>query len=110
MKVTAKTDISNVEGEDDIKRFSTIFFKQAADALNGNLTIADNFKWSFVTVIFTTADTEVPVSHSLAAVPNGYILAGASVSLNLYDGDSTNTSTRLYLKSSAAGTAKVLIF
>jgi len=110
MKINATPDLSNLTEISEVTRFGTRILKQLFDALNGNLTVADNFKWDSVSVEFGTADTEVQVVHTLGQVPNGYILAGATVAMSLFDGDTANTTTELYIKSNAVGTATVLIF
>ena len=65
-------------------------------------------------VVFTsngTANTEDAVAHKLGHKPNGYVVVKQDKAATLYDSGTTNTTTYLYVKSSAATVAwTVLVF
>lgn len=109
MKITAAADVSNVKG-DDVQRFVSAFLTQTQDAINGNLTFSENIKAKVVSVNFTSANNQVQVSHGLGQTPTGYILVGSSAAMSLYNGTSANTGELLYIRSSAVGSASVLVF
>lgn len=109
MKITVATDLSNIKDE-DITRFVSQFTSQTADIINGNISFADNFKAQTLSVTFSSANTDVQVSHGLKKVPTGYIIVGASSAMSVYDGSSSNTADLFYVRSSATGTARILIY
>lgn len=110
MKVTATPDISNVETIDDVKRFSTACLKQLVESVNGNLILTENVKASVVSVSFGSADSDTAVAHNLGKPPVGFILCGASVAMSLYNGSTAANNTTIFIKSTAAGSASVLVF
>lgn len=110
MKITATPDISNLQTLDDTTRYVSQCLTQIVSVLNANVTFSDNFKATQISVNFTAANAEQAISHSLGKVPSGYFLVGASVALNLYNGTSDNTDSKIYIKSSAIGTAAIIIF
>jgi hypothetical protein len=109
-KVNASPDISNVEDLEQVKRFTSICLKQIVDNINGNLRFQDNFKAVIVDVSFSAADTSTQFGHSLGITPTGYILIQSSAAMVLYDGSSGNTESLVYLRSSATGSGKILLF
>lgn len=76
------------------------------------LGFTDNFDGVFVT--FTSnaiADTEDDVTHTLKKIPTGFIVTSRDKGAVLYDGGTTNTTTKIYLKSNVASTTyKIFIF
>jgi len=109
MKITVAANLSNVSQE-DLGRFTSQFTEQVKDAINGNLSFADNFKAQTVSVTFDSANAEVQVSHGLKKTPTGYIVVGTSAAMSVYDGSSSNTAELFYVRSSATGTARILLF
>lgn len=110
MKITANRDIASVGEISQVARFTTLFIENATNVINGNIEFGDNIKSQKVSVVFSTANVEVQVSHGLGRVAQGYFLVGSTVAMSLYDGTTSNTAVNLYLKSSVAGTAQVMVF
>jgi hypothetical protein len=108
-KISASADVSNVE-MGDLSRFVTQFQNNVLDVVNGNLTFGENIKSQLAPVSFGAANTEVQIGHTLKKVPSGYIVAAASVAMQVFNGTSANTSEFLYIQSTAAGSAQILIF
>lgn len=109
MKIKAFDDISNVEGEEEIKRYVTQFNQAVKDAINGNIDFVDNCRTNIVSITFSASNTDTTVGHGLGRVPQGYILVGSSSAMSVYNG-SGNTASQVTLRSSATGTASVLLF
>jgi hypothetical protein len=110
MKITAGTNLSNVNSVDELKRFTGIFASEVAQILNANILFADNFTSKVLSFVFPSANKTIGMNHGLGVIPGGYILIGANVALSLFDGVQKNTVDIIYLQSNAAGTAKVLVF
>ncbi len=110
-KVATTQTVSNTEGLEDLKRYVSIQIDDILSEINGRLTFADNLRTRVLNIAFKSADAlEVP--HSLGAVPNGYILIGSDLPVQLSDGGAS-TTTSIILK--ATGTtypinARVMIF
>lgn len=109
MKIKAGSAVSNLDTE-EFKRYVSIWIDQASDVINGRLSLSDNFDAQFISVQFSAINTQVEVGHTLGRIPQGYIVVGLSAALTVYDGNATNTSAVLYLKSSAVGTARLFVF
>jgi hypothetical protein len=63
-------------------------------------------------LVFTSngaANTEDAILHKLGHVPNGYIVVRQDKASIVYDSGTAWTTTTIYLKSSAASTAWILI-
>ena len=63
------------------------------------------------TVTFTSADTEVSITHYLSRKPIGYIVVNIDKDATIYDSGTAWTVDKIYLKSSADTTiASLIIF
>jgi hypothetical protein len=107
--IKASSDIDGVP-EDQFKRFVQIFLQDAQRVVNGSIELLKNVKLKSKTITFTAANTNVTVQHGLGFTPNGYIMAGGTAAMVIYDGSVTKSSSNITLKSSAAGTATILFF
>lgn len=108
MKITASPDVDRVKPE-ELARYTSIFLSQVVEKFNKNLNFTDDFSGNIINVTFSSANVDVASIHGLGRVPSGYIILGASAAMSVYDGASANTSSLIYLRSSAAGVAKVLV-
>lgn len=103
-------NISNLKTIDDLIKYLSPVLSEISDTINGKLDFDSNIRTSFVTCVFTAANVETAITHTVGRVPMGYILAGSSAVTRLYDGTTANTDSIIYLKSDAAVTARILIF
>lgn len=103
-------DLSNLKLDADLLRFLSQAFKQISDIVNGKLLFTDNLDIQIISCSFTAANQSSQFSHSLNRVPTGYITVGASSAMIVFSGATANTASLIYLQSSAAGTAQVLLF
>lgn len=94
----------------DLPRFLTLFGEQVARILNNGLDFETNFNSKLVSLTFSSANVDTSVAHGLGRVPSGYIIIGLSADLTVYDGIGTNTTTNLFLRASATGTARLLVY
>lgn len=86
------------------------FLKDLRDQVNGSLQFDQNLKTQTVHTSFGATNTDVAVSHNLGTVPSGYILAGASAPMSLFNGSKANTASLLYLRSNNVGSATIVVF
>ena len=108
-KIQASTGIAQVKPE-EVQRFVDLFCQDVTRVVNGNLDFATNFNAKALSVNFSAANTDVAVAHGLGRVVVGYVQTGASAAMSLYDGSKASTSSTLYLRSSATGTARILVY
>lgn len=108
-KVTASTDIQQVK-PDEVARFTDLAFQDIVSTLNGNLDFQTNFNCKILSVTFSAANTQVAISHGLGRIPAGYLQISSSVAASVYNGDSSSSSSVLYLKSSAPATVGLIVF
>ena len=109
MKFTGTTSIAQVKPE-EVQRFVDIALSQIVQILNGRITPADNFDCNILSISFSAANTEVGTPHTLGREPAGYYCIGSTDATTLYDGSSANTARLIYLRATAATTARVLVF
>jgi hypothetical protein len=106
-----RTDIQDVARNID-SDITAVF-----QAVNGNLrfgssgsgTNGENIAGQWVTFSTTTANTEVAVTHSMGAIPVGFIVTNINVGGVVYTSGTAWTTTKVYFKCSAA-TATITIF
>lgn len=110
MKLKVPTQFNNLAEWVKAARFVDIVLDQITALVNGRLTFSDNFLQQTTSVTFSAANTDTTVPHSLGFLPNGYIVVGRSANMVIYDGATANTTTNLYLRSSATGSASIIIF
>lgn len=108
-KITASEKMDALDA-DDLPRWLTNFLREVKNILNGKINFRDNFDGQIVSVEFEAADTDTLVSTRLRRTPTSYIILGKSANMVIYDGDTDSSTGNIYLKASAIGTAKLLIF
>lgn len=93
------------------------FFKSCTEVLNrittilgGEVDLTENCKTTFAGVSFAASGVDVAITHGLNRVPKGYIVAGKSVTMDITDGSGSNTTKTLFIRSTAVGYARLLIF
>lgn len=103
--------ISNLKTLDDVIRYNSIVFDAFLNTFTGNISFTDNIFVSRVDLSFTGANTETIVNHTLKVIPTGYIKVRSSAAMEIYD-SSVNLWNKgyIYVKSSAIGTATILVF
>lgn len=109
-KLTSSSDFGNIADLEGLKRWLTIWAGDVTAQINGGINFGTNINGNIIDVIFTAANTEQAVTHSLNKIPTGYVMMGTSASTVLYNGSTTNTVTVMYLKASAAATVKIFVF
>jgi len=109
MKFTV-VDLSNVSELSDVRRFTALSINQLASIVNNGLLFSDNFDATIVTVNFAANNVDQAIAHGLNRIPSGYIELTKSVAMIVYTGSGTWTTSSIYLRSNAVGTANILIF
>jgi hypothetical protein len=108
-KITASSDFDRIEAE-EIPRILTLFADQVVQIVNGGLEFSANFNAKTVSITFASANTDTSVGHGLGRTPAGYLVTSRSANMVIYDGSVANNTSTLILRSSAPGTASVLVF
>lgn len=111
MRLTASTDIDRSKDNiEDALKFTTLALEQIGQILNNGLFFSDNFNAKILTITFSAANVDVGSLHGLGRVPTGYQQIGQSAAAIVYDGASANSTSLLYLKSSAVAQVRILVF
>jgi hypothetical protein len=110
MKITT-TPPKNILQIDDEEVRNTLadFMTTTLFAVNGNLEFS-NMKVNFVDVLFVIANRDTDVRHNLERKPQGYIMISRSVPLTIYNGQNDWNEKSLFLKATAQGTARLIVF
>lgn len=100
----------NIENTKEEQRIVTLtrFLKQVYTILNRGINPQDNFRGAILNCEFTSADTSIIFKHNLSFTPQYYLVAGISVNMVIYEFVANNVN--ISLKSSAVGTAQILVF
>ena len=107
MKLRESAYIEGLE-ESAFRTYLGRFLERTREIINGRISVDDNLDASIVTFKFLVANSPFTVRHNLNRVPNGYVIIGKSADMNVYDGIGNASSTKISLRSSAVGTAKIL--
>jgi hypothetical protein len=110
MKLKIPATVSNAESWQELQRYVAQSIDAIASLLNGRVGFIDNCQVSYVTVVFPSASTTISVDHTLGVQPTGYIVVGKNAGAHVFDGDTANTTSKLYVQASAAMTARLLVF
>jgi hypothetical protein len=110
VKIQSPKSPTNVEDWIELKRFTSIALDDILSVLNGNIGFTDNCLTTLVSVTIGTANKDVEVRHNLGFTPNGYIVAGLTKNMVIFDGTQAATKTTLYVQGSASGVARLLVF
>lgn len=110
MKITEGSNLSNITDATEFQKQASKAIAQISMAINGNIEPLTNLKCQQLAISFAAADIDTPFGHGLNRVPVGYFVIGASVAMSVYSGSVPMNSDVVTLRSSAAGTATILIF
>ncbi len=109
MKLKTVQTLSNIDTLEELVQFTSIGFDDIAGLLNGKLDF-DNLSTTTIEATFSAANAEITFDHKLGRAPLGYIVKGLSAALIVYDGMNSATADKIYLKASATGTARLILF
>ncbi len=109
MKIKTIQTLSNIETLEELIKFVSISFDDVVNVVNGNIGF-DNLGVFMLNATFSAANAEITFEHKLGRAPSGYLVKGLTAAMTVYDGVTANTADKIYLKSSAAGTARLIIF
>ncbi len=109
MKIKGATDLTQFNTLAEVKAWVSKFLAEVAQVVNGQLSLTDNVKATIISATFAAPNTEISVAHPLGRAPTGYLVVGLTVSMSVFDGTSQNDSERIYLRSSAAGVARLWV-
>ncbi len=107
-KVNSKTNVSNIQTLEELRRYTSISLSDIANAINGNLTFSENLQIQAIDVTFLTANTVSTVPHGLGRVPLMWISGNMSTNSVIYQGKAADASF-LYLAASAASNVRILV-
>ena len=112
MKLDRQNAFDKVKTLDDLISAMQIFATNVGEIVNSGIRFNQNFRCQIIEVDFTDANTDTTFSHSLNSVPTGYLALTKSAAMIIYNGSSTNffAKTTCTLRSSAIGTANIMIF
>ena len=110
MRIKVPQDVSQVESWEELRRYVAQVLPLLTQVINGQVDLVDNASTSLVTATFPSANQELAVGHRLKRIPQGYLIVGTNSSFSVFDGVTDNSSETIYLRASAAGTARVLVF
>lgn len=96
--------------QNDMPRWLTIFLSEVKRALNNGLNFSDNFDGRVLEVTFSAANSDQIVNTGLRRIPQNYIVINRSANMTVYNGNAASSVGTIYLRSSAVGTARLLIF
>ena len=110
MKIKTTQNVANLKTLEELIRYCGKTFQDILAEFNGRVDLLDNCATELLDLTFTSSGVEVSSKHNLGRAPRGYLVAGASAAIQIYDGQSVNTSEFIFFRANGAARAKVLIF
>lgn len=107
-KISAKSNISNCTGWEELMRYASQFLVDCANQINGNLTFQDNISSRIVGATFTVATGSVIVPHGLGRMPLMWTSGSLTANAVIYETRSADANN-VYLAASAICGAKILV-
>jgi len=110
-KITVPVTMNNLTTSDpSYNTYLSQLLGQIQNILNGHVSLTDNCQTQIVSAQFHAANANQGFPHTLNKIPSGYILVGAAAATNIYNGTQANTVNTIYLQSTVATSASVLVF
>lgn len=107
-KISAKANVSNCTGWEDLMRYASQFLQDCANQVNGNITFQDNISSRVVPATFAVANATVIVSHGLGRVPLMWTSGSISANSVIYQTKAADQNN-VYLAASVVCSAKILV-
>ncbi len=109
-KIKSSHELTNIKDPGAFQQKASEFLDEVGDIINGKIEFDKNMLTQTVSAVFTAANTDLAVTHSLAKTGLKYIPCSKTVAMDIYHGDASDTSNVIYLKSSVVGTASIILF
>jgi hypothetical protein len=103
-------EVKTVTTLEDLKVNVSKTMTELIQLVNGKISFSDNFDGRIASAAFTSMGVDTQVVHGLNRIPVGYIVCKANAPLSVYDGSRASDNNNIYLRSSAVGTANILVF
>ncbi len=107
-KISAKANVSNCTGWEDLMRYVSQFLQDCLNQVNGNITFQDNISAKVVAASFPTINATVIVAHGLGRVPLMWTSGSISANAVIYETKAADQNN-VYLAASAVCNAKILV-
>lgn len=109
-RITRDTAIDGVKDDAEKWRFLVQWLEELVSIINNGLKFSDNFDSKIINVTFSAANTDTSVAHGLGRAPAGYLVTSLSASMVIYNGSVGSNGTNLILRSSATGSAGLIVY
>jgi len=110
MLIQTPRAVDNCDDWEELKRFTALTLKDIVNLINGNINLTENCQARLVEVVCGVPNIDVRVNHNLGVVPSGYLVSGRTANMVIYDGQGKASATDIFIRASAAGTVKILVF
>lgn len=107
-KISAKANVSNCTGWEDLMRYVSQFLQDCFNQVNGNITFQDNISARVVPASFTIANATVILPHGLGRVPLMWTSGSITANSVIYETKAADQNN-VYLAASALCSAKILV-
>ncbi len=107
-KISAKANVSNCTGWEDLMRYVSQFLQDCLNQVNGNITFQDNISARVVAATFATTNATVILPHGLGRVPLMWTSGNLTASAVIYQTKAADQNN-VYLAASAVCSAKILV-
>lgn len=110
-KLTVIPDVSQVNGLDEVKKFTAMNFKTIVNEINGRLNFVSNIEAAGpYQVEFPNGSDVVIVTHNLSRVPTGFLVINLDSGIVVFKPATPAwTNSRIYLQATAAGSALIYV-
>ncbi len=108
-RISAKPNVSNCTGWEDLMRYVSQFLQDCAQQINGNLTFSDNISNRIVGATFTVVNGTVIVPHGLGRLPSMWISGSQVGPTAVISETKPADNNNVYLAASAVCGAKILV-
>lgn len=108
-KLTELADYTNIDDPKEFMRHASRFISQLQDTFNGGLDFATNFNCQIISVNFSVANQDTQITHKLNRTGIYYIPISKSVSCDVYNGNTAQSKSSIYLRSTVSGSVVSLL-
>lgn len=107
-------DVSNLESWEELRRFTALNFRNASNAINGNLEFGGNIKGTEpISFKITSANQIIQVSFNLPYVPSNFLITFKDANSNIWAANVSQypwTNQKAFITASAAVSGKIILF
>lgn len=109
-KISTPADLTSITDTTEFMKYCSQLIGNMVDIINGRLSFGDNVQSQEIEVSFTTANTDIAITHKLNKTGVKYWPVVKSKACDVFTGSRAQTNNTIYLQCTQVATVTLELF